>query len=412
MCVMSRQVGCGHFVGMKNFSFLACLLLIASCSDDHPRDPRTTATDIPHVKITTANNVSIDEEYVAGEVAIMEGTRTSFTGPMRIKVRGNSSAGYPKKPYRIKLDASSEVLGLAKNKDWVLLANFLDETLLTNAIALKTASLLDMPFTNHIIPVDVSINGVYAGSYNLTEQVETGQNRVDVEPNGQLLELDQYFDETWQFRSAQFDLPVMIHYPKLTSETQLPPIQNQFDILTALMADPSFPENNYLDYIDQQSIINCFVVMLMTDNEELNHPKSIFLYKPAGGKYHLGPVWDFDWGFGFERDFTHFSTHSYPLFWSPVNNFSGSSFFSRFLQDPHVKTELLQTWSTFKTTKLPLLLEYVDDYSKRIASSYKRDYVRWQSQQGDRSPELNAEYIKNWLVNRAAFIDTYLTDLP
>jgi len=45
----------------------------------------------------------------------------------------------------------------------------------------------------------------------------------------------------------------MIHYPELTSPAQLQPIQSQFDILTALMADPPFPENNFLDYIDQES---------------------------------------------------------------------------------------------------------------------------------------------------------------
>jgi CotH kinase protein len=394
------------------FFFVFGILLLQGCSDDESKEKPIIATGVPHVSIITNNNVSIDGEYVAGEVTITEGARASFRGSMRVKVRGNSSAGYPKRPYRIKLDASSEVLGLAKNKDWVLLANFLDGTLLTNAVALKTASLLEMPFTNHIIPVDVSVNGVYQGSYNLTEQIETGKNRVDVEPNGQLLELDQYFDETWQFRSAQFDLPVMIHYPKLTSETELQPIQNQFDVLTALMADPSFPENNYLNYIDQGSIINFFVVMLMTDNEELNHPKSIFIYKPAGGKYHLGPVWDFDWGFGFEQDFAHFSTHSYPLFWSPVDNYSGGSFFSRFLDDPQTKAKLTLTWNTFKTNKLPKLLAYVDDYSKQIASSYKKDYALWESQQGGRSPELNVENVKNWLVNRAAFIDTYLASLP
>ena len=46
---------------------------------------------------------------------------------MKIRGRGNSTWSYfPKKPYRIKLDEKSEVLGLKSDKDWIVLANYND----------------------------------------------------------------------------------------------------------------------------------------------------------------------------------------------------------------------------------------------------------------------------------------------
>ena len=39
------------------------------------------------------------------------------------------------------------------------------------------------------------------------------------------------------------------------------------------VASSSFPNNNYLDFINGESIVNYFIVYMLTDNQELNHPK-------------------------------------------------------------------------------------------------------------------------------------------
>tara|TARA_B100001093_G_scaffold211965_1_gene203413 strand:- start:1117 stop:1242 length:126 start_codon:yes stop_codon:yes gene_type:complete len=41
--------------------------------------------------------------------------------------------------------------------------------------------MLEMSFTNTIIPVELTLNGYYLGLYGLTEQVEVKKNRVNVE---------------------------------------------------------------------------------------------------------------------------------------------------------------------------------------------------------------------------------------
>ena len=232
--------------------------------------------EVPHIYITTDNNAPIvsKEDYVPASIRIEgNGGYNDFTATTKIRGRGNSTWGMPKKPYRLKLDKKASIFGLPESKNWVLLANYLDGTLMLNSVAMKTGQLLEIPYTNHVIPVDVTVNGQFAGSYIFTEQVEVAANRVPIETGGILLELDQNFDEPWEFKSNYYNLPVMVKYPSLTAAAELEPIKDQFHQLESLVAASNFPDNNYTDYIDIESLVNYFIVYNLTGNEEINQPK-------------------------------------------------------------------------------------------------------------------------------------------
>lgn len=366
---------------------------------------------VPHIYIVTAGNAPIvsKDDYLQATIKIEGlGGFEDYTGTTRIKGRGNSTWGYPKKPYRLKLDKKASLLGLAEEKDWVLLANYIDPTLMFNTVAMKTGQLLEMPYTNNIIPVDVTINNTYVGSYVFTEQVAVAKNRVNIEDGGTLLELDIYYDEPWKFRSSNYNLPVMIKYPDLTSESEVTAIKNEFQIMENAIASSVFPGNNYADYLDMNSLVNLMIVCNLTDNEELNHPKSLYMYKPKGGKYAFGPLWDFDWAFGYEDNGTHFQKYNNPLLWSSSSAI-GNQFFKRLLADPKVKTLFKQKWAAFKADKLPQLITYLNKYANTIEASQKKDYEKW----GNSSGNFTADYqkIREWIINRAGYIDSYAAGL-
>lgn len=365
-------------------------------------------SSVPHIYIVTAGNAPIvsKDDYLQATIKIEGlGGFEDYTGTTRIKGRGNSTWGFPKKPYRLKLDKKASLLGLAEEKDWVLLANYLDPTLMFNAVAMKTGQLLEMPYTNHIIPVDVTINNTYVGSYVFTEQVAVAKNRVNIEDGGTLLELDTYYDEPWKFKSSNYNLPVMIKYPDLTSENEVTLIKNEFQIMENAISSPAFPGNNYSDYLDINSVVNLFIVCNLTDNEELNHPKSLYMYKPKGEKYAFGPLWDFDWAFGFEGTGTHFEKYDNALLWNSSSAI-GTQFFKRLLTDPKVKTLFKQKWTTFKTNKMPELMTYLNKYANTIEASQKKDYNIWKKGSGD----FTADYqkMRAWLVKRAGYIDSFV----
>ena len=144
-----------------------------------------------------------------------------------IRGRGNSTWNFEKKPYRLKLNKKNNLLNLpAKAKNWVMLANHADKTLIRNAVALKIGSMLNLEFTPAFRFIDVYINNQYQGNYLLTDQVEVDKNRVAVDKQeatmtelpdisgGYLLEIDGFAasEPVW-FTTSQ-GLKVTVKYPK------------------------------------------------------------------------------------------------------------------------------------------------------------------------------------------------------
>lgn len=366
--------------------------------------------ELPQINITTNGGAVINSTdiYVQGNITVDgKSVYNNYTGTTKIRGRGNTTWTFPKKPYRIKLDAKASLCGLAPAKDWVLLANYLDGIHILNAVAMKTGKLLNIPYTNNIIPVELTLNNQYLGCYMLTEQVEVGTNRVNIGTDGTLLELDVNFDEPNRFRSAAYKLPVMVKYPDLATQSDIFPIQEQFEKLESLVANSSFPNNNYLDFISDESIVNYYIVYLLTDNEEINHPKSTYIHKTKNGKFSLGPIWDFDWAYGYEKSQLHFFSYNKSFFWNP--QYDGTRFFSRFVTDPKIKSLLKQRWSDFRKNKLEELLSFVDDYAFVIAGARNRDYLKWKRG----SPNFNNDIssLKTWLQNRSNYLDGYIGGL-
>ena len=367
---------------------------------------------IPELTITTTDpsiaEIPSKDYYLEGTLAVNgRGGYEDYTGKTEVKGRGNSTWGYPKKPYRLKLNKKAEICGLGKAKNYVLLANHLDPTLMLNSVAFKIGRLLELPFTNHAIPVDVVLNGIYKGSYLLTEQIEVKENRVDLDENNSVMwELDSYWDDEPKFKSTAFNLPVMVKDPDLTTE-QFEYWKKDFNAFTTQFAKEPLEGNSYVDMIDIESVAKFLITFNLVHNMEINHPKSVFLHKEGNGKYVMGPIWDFDWAYDYEGTSNHFGRYKTPLFSSSMNGV-GTAFFQRFLQDSRVKAIYKRTWQDFKNNKLDALLQYVDDYAVMLKPSVERNSELWEN---TRSFDTKVKELKTWLRNRADYIDSEVSKL-
>ena len=367
---------------------------------------------IPELTITTTDpsiaEIPSKDYYLEGTLAVNgRGGYEDYTGKTEVKGRGNSTWGYPKKPYRLKLNKKAEICGLGKAKNYVLLANHLDPTLMLNSVAFKIGRLLELPFTNHAIPVDVVLNGIYKGSYLLTEQIDVKENRVDLDENNSVMwELDSYWDDEPKFKSTAFNLPVMVKDPDLTTE-QFEYWKKDFNAFTTQFAKEPLEGNSYVDMIDIESVAKFLITFNLVHNMEINHPKSVFLHKEGNGKYVMGPIWDFDWAYDYEGTSNHFGRYNTPLFSSSMNGV-GTAFFQRFLQDSRVKAIYKRTWQDFKNNKLDALLQYVDDYAVMLKPSVERNSELWEN---TRSFDTKVKELKTWLRNRADYIDSEVSKL-
>ncbi len=125
-----------------------------------------------------------------------------YEGSAYIKVRGNSTANLSKKPYKIKLETKSDLLGMGSSRHFVLLANAIDLTGVRNRILQNLSMNLGMEGMKSE-PVSLVINGEYMGLYDLCEQVRIGSSRVDIYDWSELADdvsdavIRAYIDNGW-----------------------------------------------------------------------------------------------------------------------------------------------------------------------------------------------------------------------
>lgn len=229
------------------------------------------------------------------------------------RLRGNSTQGFPKKPFALKFDEKVGPQGLPTDKRWELLANWMDRTMLRNTVAQEVAHRTADAHTDGLgwnprgLNVELVIDGRHVGNYYLCEKVKIDADRVaindcyedvvdggnanpTVADCGYLLEFDDNYDEVDQFRTGR-GLPVMF-------KDEVPD-----DIFNEVKAkveriEANLESGNYAaayEELDINSVIDYFLVQELTFNNEYKHPKSVYMYIDGNGPLTAGPVWDFDW---------------------------------------------------------------------------------------------------------------------
>jgi len=375
---------------------------------------------LPILKIDIDGGKEITEKVSAYENAYIrvidkKNPEYSFEKEVGIRGRGNTTWKYPKKPWRIKFDKKTSMFGFGAEKSWVLLSNYQDQTLMINTTAFEIARRLGLEYTNTSNHVELYMNGTYRGSYDLTQQIQTGENRVNIdEDEGFLVEMDLNYDEDWQFKTNHLQLPIMVKTPEIESASQMAFVVNAVNNLEATLFASSFPNNNYRDLIDVESVINYIIVNEVAFNLEIGYPKSVFMYRDKGKKIKMGPVWDFDWGFGFnyEVDDAAYFTPSPRLGFPNRTSHIGHSFFARFFDDPEFRRQYKERWNAVKNNEL-LLDSFIDQKAAKIYKSQLWNVQRWGTfcNMPEFDPNVEMAKMKEWIKNRINSIDSSINDL-
>lgn len=315
---------------------------------------------------------------------------------VKIRGRGNTSWNWPKKPYRLKFASKVSLCGLPKAKNYVLIANFIDPTLMRNMIAFESARMLGLPFTNHSVPVNVVLNGVYRGAYMLSEKVGINGASVDIDDSeGILWEIDTNYDEDYKFMSPTYGLPVMVKDPDLQevaeSINQPAPVTdvdggNASSQITAesllegwrsdfIEMENAVKTGHPETHIDMDALARYILVHLVCCNRELNHPKSNYLFKVREGeKYMFGPVWDFDWAFNY-----YDIPFNQPLFLADKDNLTGTVFYKDLIASESFKTAFENAWKEYREDIFPKILNKIEEYASLVKVSALQNGELWTS---------------------------------
>ena len=138
----------------------------------------------------------------------------------QVKVRGNWTTMYPKKPLKIKFAEKHNMLGLNSGgefKNWLLLAEYKDGSMLRNKAAFYAARQIlgaDGFYSADSELVQLEVNGEYQGLYLLTESQQVAKGRINIsKPKkeytgtdiGYFLEFDGYFDNEDELHQFPLD---------------------------------------------------------------------------------------------------------------------------------------------------------------------------------------------------------------
>lgn len=384
-------------------------------------------TNLPTFYITTDGSRPITSKttWLPAQLSIVSSdTAELISAPMTIRGRGNSTWNMAKKPYRIKMEQKTRLLNLpAREKDWVLLANHADKTLIRNAVAFKIGSLLGFEFTPSARFADVVINNQFVGNYMLTDQVERGDLRVRIEKldstlidqpalsGGYLLEIDGFAtsEPVW-FTSSQA-LKITVKYPDDDEITpgQLNYIRSFTNSFENALFSSNFndPLTGYRPMVDTTSLINWYLASELTGNPDCFW--STYLYKRrSDDRFYFGPLWDYDIAFNNDHRLG-----------DAVNSlmrdkaFNPRQWIRRFWEDDWFRLAVNRRWKELIQSGLEdSLIKYIDATVLLLDASQHRNFDRWpvlstkvyNEQFLFPTYEEGVDYLKSYLRQRISFL--------
>ncbi len=401
---------------MKSLGVLYILIFIftfLSCQDYDLEDDDVIRTEIPVVMINTPENepIASKEQYIYG--ASMSVCDIGNVSEYRcdIKGRGNTTWDRPKKPYKIKFENKVSLLGEPKDKEWVLLANHFDKTMLRNDVAFWMASKYSkFDYVPRFHFVDLILNGKHVGLYQLGEQVKISKNRINVGDDGFLLEMDKKADASdVTFHVDHIVRPINIKEPKTVVGDEdynyVKGFVSRAD--AALFSDDWLnDEFGYKTLMDMRSFAEWYVIMEITKNcDAAAFQTSCFMSLTRNGKLKMGPIWDFDVSLGgFPTEIWHNEFLNVPQNFYVKND---DSWIDRLFQDEAFVAAVKECFDNYYNHKSEIMA-HIDQVARQNCNSAILNNKLWgvfYNKMGD-VPSMETayfeevEYLKRWLSDR------------
>ena len=297
--------------------------------------------DLPLIIVNTQNGQALQKgaDKIPATMSILDkGTNNAADSSkgekynIGIKIRGQTSADFPKKGYGVELkarpctnvadtachDTSLKVLGMPKNADWVFHGPYVDKTLIRNALAYWLYQRTGR-YSSRFKFFELYLNGQYKGVYLLLEKIKRAKARVhiaklkdedvdgDEVTGGYVLSVDKVENNSTSglnkegFKSNDGS-PVVMRSPKKenTNKQQQDYIQNFFNKIETTCDNGDVMSNGCSDILDMDAAVDYVIHEDVTNNTDA-YICSFYMFKDKdskGGKLQLGAPWDFNLAFG------------------------------------------------------------------------------------------------------------------
>lgn len=376
---------------MKRFYFSVIVCLIACmCKAQYEQ-----LTNIPTIYIETFGGRQITSKttYIYATMTYVDGDKVVQYDSLQIRGRGNSTWNLAKKPYRIKFNESTKFLGkgYAKNKNWTLLANHGDKSLLRNAVTFAMGDFLGQPFSPAAHFVDLVLNGTYLGNYQVSDQVNVDNKRVEIyeqeevataESNitgGYLVEIDGFGSSEAVYFSTSKNLIVSVKSPDedVINTAQKNYIRQYLNDFESALFGANFTDGTrgYRAIADSATLMSWYMATELSAN--VDGFWSTYLYKDQDDpRLYFGPLWDYDIAYNNCNrvgDVTN-QTMVDAGFGSDLTKV----WVKRMIQDPWFNEAINRAWKQKVNQGLEdYLYQYIDSMAAYLDQSQEKNYSRY-----------------------------------
>ena len=377
---------------------------------------------------------------------------------LEIKVRGNSTSmsqytghggSEAKRPYRLKFAKKDKTTGQNfkhdminggySKRNWTLLANAFDHSLIRNALTCELGKIVGMPFNPGYKFVDLVINDEYRGTYQVSDHCEIDGDRINIDEDGwyvefqgktQMCDYPMFFaeqglimninnpepayagTETTRADSAAVEQPIIDEVKEWFQNSWKKGLGKNF----------TNPESGWRAYNDEETLMKFWIITEITG--DYDGLMSVKAYRKTDGKLYWGPVWDKDLAYG---NYSSMSATNGTL----VANMSGNAssiddyFANNFAKDPEFMTKVKAKMDQLVNGGLKTTLcNKIDELAALVAQTEKLDSAKWnfngpgtgmeQYHKGVTGYDNYAAYIaqlKTWINGRVDYVQTQFTTL-
>lgn len=389
-----------------------------------------TDGELPQYKYFADNGMEIADEdiepYTTGRMTVIShdgSDNTPWDAPVydsaiKIKKRGHTSMAFDKPQYKIKAllpDGTyndTSILGMGEGNDWILNGSLADKSMLRNYLAYRICSEVggnrmspDSRFCEVIFRNGNELK--YQGVYLLTESIDVGRERVNIQKTGNKTTYTSYiirrdrqtrFDvmlNTYGRRSGFSEQYIGIKYPGKTklTESLISYIERDYSLTEQILYSDKLNEYRmYSRFIDVDSFADYFLLNEFFGNYDAGE-HSTYMFKDSGSKLCIGPVWDFDQAMN-NNSFEEMDTKSIAFHTKPL--------FDRLLLDRKFINILKSRYTVLRSSALKEehINDIIAEVRRYLRSATKREWFRYAADYVDYdNPSPGNYYLQGYLID-------------
>ncbi|MBA2321392.1 MAG: CotH kinase family protein, partial [Deltaproteobacteria bacterium] len=294
--------------------------------------------------------------------------------------------------------ASTNLLGMGSEDDWILSGQYVDRSLFRNRFAFDVFQSFgdEERYAPESHFCELNLDGEYMGIYTLGERIEQDDDRVNIGEGGFIVKLDDAADGFY---------PNGVGYGSW--QVEYPSDGTGLDVITAQLS--GFEEavlgnpEEIFDWLDLDSTVDWVILNELMKNHDA-YLLSVYLWRDDTGKMFLTP-WDLDLSMGYpytDCGYTGWLNRAYTDLAGVEHDIA---FIQAFASVPAFQEALVTRWNELRTDELSdaTLLGRIEDYDATLAPAIEANFEVWPIE----DIVFQTDFVADWLCPITSYEDEH-----